>query len=170
MAMYYMPIFVTGLVSSYFFQFSFIFNVSCIFWTIGLSRFAFWLLAMNMLILHFYVFLVVWRSLICRCSFLFSLVLLVCSCIWILVFQFCLNWFGSSNPYMLLRIQMINFYVFSWLSKSVPSHAFIRFVNCHVILFAFCFIHFAQTSVYKKCEIWFEICLIDCRHVVGAED
>ena len=101
--MFYMPIFVIGLGSSFFVQFSFFFNVSRVFRTIGLSRFAFWLLAMNLLILQFHGILVVWPSLMCRCPPLFSLILLVCSCIWILGFQFCSNWFGSSNPCMLLR-------------------------------------------------------------------
>ena len=139
--MFYMPIFVIGLGSSYFVQFSFFFNVSSIFKTTGLSKFAFWFLAMNMLLLYFLGILVVWPSLMCRYPPLFSLVLLVCSCIWILGFQFCSNWFGSSNSYILLRFQMIIFYMFSWLSKSVSSHVFIRFVNCCVAIL---------------CEIWFD--------------
>ena len=147
--LFFMPISVTGLVS-YFVQFSFFFNFSIIFRTIGLSMFAFFFLGMNMLISHFDGILVVWPSLICHCPLLFSLVLLVCSCIWILGFQLCSNWFGSSNPYMLLCTQMIIFYMFSWFSKSVSSLTYIRFIKCHVILFAFCLIHFGKASVYKS--------------------
>ena len=89
-----MSIFVTGPDSSYFFQFSFFFYVSCIFRTIGSYRFAFWLLAKNMLISHFHGFLVVWTSLIRRCPPLCSLVVLVCSFIWIWVFSCVRNDWG----------------------------------------------------------------------------
>ena len=102
-----MPISVTGPFSFYFVQFSFFFYVSCIFRTIGPYMFAFWLLAMNMLILYFHDILVVWPSLMCCSPPLFSLVLLVCSWLWILCFQLCSKWFGSSIPYMLLCFQLI---------------------------------------------------------------
>ena len=133
-----MPISVTGLVSSYFVQFSFFFNISSILKTVCLSQFAFWFL---------HGILGIWLSLIRYCPPLFSLVLL-----FVLVFEFWIFSFVQNDLGVLIHtcIQMIIFSKFSWLSKSVSSLAYIRFINCHVILFAFCFIHFCLTSVYKS--------------------
>ena len=132
----------TGAVSFYFVQFSFFFKISNILKTICLSEFALW---------FHHGIIVVWLSMIRRCPPPFSLVLPVCSWIWILGFQLCSKWFGNSNPYMLLFLRMIIFDMFSWLSKFLSSLGYIRFIKCGVvILFAFCFIHFGQTSLYKS--------------------